>query len=152
MRTTEKINTNHAISRLKQLCSRSEKSELDIRKKLGEWQLEDQADKIISILKNEKFIDNVRYAKAFAIDKMRFNKWGKYKIRIILRSKEIPDFQINEAISSIDEEEYRKMVFSELEKKKKSLKKAEPFIVKAKIFAFGSQRGYESEIINDFLS
>lgn len=146
-----KIKSDEAIYRLKEICSRSEKSEHDIEKKLFEWGLENKSSQIIQNLKKEKFIDGRRYAKSFAADKMRFNKWGKFKIRMMLKSKNINDKEISEALSFIDSEEYRKMIFDELAKKRKSLREKDPYLIKNKIFTFGNQRGYESELINEFL-
>jgi regulatory protein len=152
MNSTGKVSENYALNRLMDLCSRSEKSEHDIRKKLSEWGLENKSDKIVSILKSEKYVDDTRFARAFAIDKMRLNKWGKFKIRLLLKSKNINDTCLKEALSAIDENEYRHMIFAELTKKKKTLKDKDPYKLKAKIYSFGNQRGYESEVISDFLS
>lgn len=147
-----KIPETLALNRLKELCSRSEKSEHDINKKLADWGLEDKSERIISALKSEKYIDNTRYARAFAVDKMHLNKWGKYKIKLLLKSKKISDSCITEALSAINDEEYHKMIFAELYKKKKSMKKMDSYVLKSKIYSFGNQRGYESEIISNFLS
>jgi regulatory protein len=116
------ISENEALNRLRDFCSRAEKSEYDIRKKLDEWGLEDSAEKIISVLKTERYLDNSRYACAFTIDKIRFNKWGKYKVTYLLRGKKISETDIHEAFEAIDNNEYKNIVFDELKKKKASLK------------------------------
>jgi regulatory protein len=152
MKTLDKISESMALNRLKKLCSRSEKSESDIHKKLTEWKLDDKTGKILSILRAEKFVDNSRFARAFAVDKIRLNKWGKYKVGVLLKNKGISESQIREALSVIDYSEYQQMIFSELNKKKKTLKITDPYQLKSKIFSFGNQRGYENELINEFLS
>jgi regulatory protein len=151
MNSSYYISENEALNRLMNLCSRSEKSEFDILQKLTEWGIEDKAGKIITILKNEKYIDNSRFARAFAVDKIRFNKWGKYKVGYLLRGKHISDLEIKDALGKVDYDEYRTIVFEELSKKKKSLKINDPYKIKNKIFAFANQRGYESELTNEFL-
>jgi regulatory protein len=152
MNSSYYISENDALNRLMELCSRSEKSEDDICKKLKEWGLEDKSEKIISDLKVDKYLDNSRYARAFAIDKIRFNKWGKYKVGYLLRGKHISDSDINMALEAIDYDEYKTIVFEELKKKKKTLKLKDIYKIKTKIYAFGNQRGYESELINEFLA
>jgi regulatory protein len=140
-----------AIQRLMDLCSRSEKSTSEVRQKLSDWKLENEAEAIIGELCREKFIDDSRYAAAFAVDKMRFNKWGILKIKYLLKSRQIAESDIENAIRSIDTEKYNKMVFAELKKKKATLKKMDPFKSKSKLYAFGNQRGYENNLINDFI-
>jgi regulatory protein len=152
MTSTERMQESYALNRLKELCSKSEKSEQEISKKLTDWGLESKKENIISILKKENYLNNTRFAHAFAVDKLRFNKWGKYKIKMLLRSKEIIDTIISDALSVIDDQEYRQIIFSELLKKKKSLKERDSYKLKSKIYSFGIQRGYESELINEFLS
>jgi len=145
------LSENDALNRLMDLCSRAEKSEYDIQKKLTEWGLEDKAEKIISVLKNDKYLDNSRFARAFTIDKIRFNKWGKFKVKYLLKCKKISDKDVQDALDTIDYNEYRTIVFEELKKKKKSLKMNDPFKIKTKIYTFGNQRGYESELIGEFI-
>jgi len=152
MKPPIKISESYAIEKLKELCSRAEKSEYDICKRLSDWGLYNYTEKILSILRAENYIDNVRFAKAFAIDKIRLNKWGKYKVRMLLRGKNISDTIIREAFEALDDEEYHEIVNSELKKKMKSLKIDDPYKLKAKIYAFGNQRGYENDLINEFLS
>jgi regulatory protein len=145
------IPENVALTRLMALCSRSEKSEYDVLNKLIEWGLEDQSKKILDTLKKENYIDNFRFACAFAIDKIKFNKWGRYKVRYLLKSKHISEIDIQNALNAIDYDEYRKIVFEELRKKKSTLKTTNSFEIKSKIYAFGNQRGYENDLINEFL-
>jgi regulatory protein len=151
MNSSYKLSENDALERLRELCSRAEKSEYDISKKLDEWGLEDKAEAIISNLRNDRFLDNSRYARAFVIDKIRFNKWGKYKVTYLLRGKKISENDIRDALGAIDPTEYKTIVFEELKKKKASLRIYDLNKIKASIYAFGNQRGYESEIINEFI-
>jgi regulatory protein len=143
---------NEALNRLKDLCSRTEKSEYDIRIKLDEWGLEDRAENVIAALKTERYLDNSRYARAFAVDKIRFNKWGKYKVAYLLRGKKISEKDIHDALGAIDIDEYKTIIIEELKKKKASLKIYDINKIKASIYSFGNQRGYESEHINEFLA
>ncbi len=139
-----------ALSRLMELCGRSEKSAFEVSQKIKQWGLESKSDSIIEKLKKEKFIDDTRFAKAFSHDKILINKWGKIKIHYLLRSHQIPKDIIDGAISQIHEETYTKMVEEEMTKKNQSLKISNRFKRKARLYAFGNQRGYESELLNQF--
>ena len=139
-----------AFSQLMALCSQSEKSAYEIRQKLKQWGLESKSDAIIEKLKKENFINELRFVKAFSHDKILINKWGKIKIKYMLRGKQIHENIIEDGLSQIDEEEYTKMVEEEMYRKNKSLKISNRYQRKAKLYAFGSQRGYESALLSHF--
>lgn len=147
----KKISKAEALLRLQNLCSRSEKSESELRMKLKQWGLINEADTIIEQLKKDDFLNPLRFASAFIHDKILFNKWGKTKVRYQLIGHHIPADIIENLLSEYDEKNYLEMVNSELDKKNKSIRETNPFKRKAKLFAFGNQRGYESSIIGKFL-
>lgn len=147
----KKISKAEALQRLQNICSHAEKSEFEIRNKLIDWGLEGEAITIIEQLKKNGFLNQNRFVHAFIHDKINFNKWGKVKVRYQLRGYQISDDIIEKALSEFDEDAYFEMVNSELKKKRKSIKEKNHFRIKAKLFAFGNQRGYESSIINKFL-
>ncbi len=145
-----KLTKTEALNRLKDLCSRSEKSSHDIRLKLKGWGLEKEEDNIVALLMKEQFIDDLRYARAYTMDKIRLNKWGKLKVVYLLKSRQIDLDIIENAISSIDPEEYRQIVFNEFSRKIKSVRINDPFLLKSKIYAFANLRGYEGNLVNEY--
>lgn len=145
------ITSADALERLMDLCSRSEKSPYEITTKLKQWGLEAEADAILDKLKAENFISPERFAHAFARDKMNFNRWGRVKIRYYLKGHGIPEFLVESALDQLDQEGYRDMIFSELKKKLDGLKIKDPFQKKGRVYSFGMQRGYEPDLINEFL-
>lgn len=101
------IDKSSALLYCAELCSRAEHCEFEIRNKLYTWGLDvDLHDEIINYLCDHNFIDNERFAKAYANDKVRFSAWGKIKINLALRQKHIPSYAIAQAIAQIDEEQY----------------------------------------------
>lgn len=147
-----KITGAEALLRLQKLCSSSEKSEYEVRKKLAGWGLEKENTRIIERLKEENFLNSARFAQAFTHDKLTINKWGKMKVRYQLRNHQIPDDIIEKVLSAVDDNFYIEMVASELKKKSESINESNIYKLKAKLYAFGNQRGYESNLINDFLA
>jgi regulatory protein len=144
------ISKKEALLRLQNLCSRAEKSEFEIRTKLINWGLEKEASTIISQLEKDDFLNPVRFAHAFVNDKIKINKWGKIKVRYQLRRHHISDDVIENTLAEYDDETYLEMINSELKKKRKSIKDKNHFRIKAKLLAFGNQRGYEHSIITQF--
>jgi regulatory protein len=137
-----------ALQRAAALCSNQERNTQYIARKLSEWEIPPvNAEKIIRKLKEEKFLDDMRYASFFVKDKFRFNRWGKIKIGYALRQKGIPEGAIDEALSQIDDEDYLQTCRELIRQKSASLKETNPYTRKAKLVRFASQRGFESELI-----
>ena len=148
----EKISPQNALDRLMTVCSKSEKSIAEIEQKLTRWNLSDHTTEIITRLKDENFINEERFARAFVHDKLKFNKWGKIRLGIILRNHKVTTETIQEVLNEIDEDNYYDIVSGELQKKQASLKKLSGYELKAKLYTFGTQRGYESDIMHRYFN
>ncbi len=142
----------NAYSKMAQLCSRSEQCSADIRKKMVAYEIMDElVDEIISKLKEEKFLDDERYVKAYVSDKFRFNKWGKIKMRHYLKAKGLSDSIIENGLNEIDEEQYKKVLIATLKEKAKKVKSDNKFERAGQIIRFAQSRGFEPEIIHRYL-
>ncbi len=129
-------------------CATAEHCEADVRTKLQTWACApEHIDKIIDYLKNENFLNEQRYCNAFVRDKFRFNQWGKTKIAMMLRTKNIAEETIAEAIEQIDDETYQQTVTTLLQTKLKGLKYRNEYDRKAKLIRFAQGRGFEYGII-----
>lgn len=144
----KKLTPENALNRAAALCTRSEQAAGDIRTKLKSWGISTyDADNIIKRLKEERFIDEQRFAYAFVHDKFRFAGWGKIKIAYRLKSKQIPEQAINEALANIDDEAYTSALRHILKNKLPELKGKEPLQVKASLLRFAASRGFEPDLI-----
>ena len=130
-------------------ASRCEHCESEVREKLLVWGgSNEETEEIIAYLVEERYIDNQRYANSYTRDKFRFNHWGKYKISMMLRSKDIDNDIIEEAMSQIEEEEYLEKLQQILKDKLRSLKYSSEYEKKGKLFKFAQSRGFESSAIS----
>ena len=135
-----------AISRLSHLCSRSEKSVFDIRKKLSDWGFATQeAEAVVKKLQASGFVDDRRYAKAFVHDKSALARWGQLKIRNALKSKQIESAIIDEVLAGLDNLAVRKNLAHLLSIKKKSIANVPVVEQKMKLLRFALGRGYGYE-------
>ncbi|MGC9342364.1 MAG: regulatory protein RecX [Bacteroidales bacterium] len=151
--TDKNEDRQYALERMQILCSKSEKCTFDIEQKLDNYDL-NEADKewIINKLKEEKFVNNERYAGFFVRDKFRFNKWGKLKIKQALFLKKIPESIIQDALAQIDQDEYYNLASSLIQSKNKEIKDKNIFSRKARLFRFAAQKGFEPDIIYPLLN
>lgn len=126
-------------------CTAAERCIQDVEKKLSAAGLPpDAAERIVARLVQEKFIDESRYIRSFVNDKLRFNKWGRVKIAYELRRKHLPENVCAEALTVIDEEEYRALLLSLLKEKKKTIRGKDNRDVFGKLLRFGVGRGFET--------
>ena len=131
------------LNRLQAQCSKREYCSSDVlRKALTAFDGDkEQAAKLLDALVEDRFVDDLRYASAFAREKSRISGWGPAKISYTLVGKGIPKEVVKEALKGIDEEEADKRMMSVLETKYRTLA-GDPH-EKFKLLKFGLTRGYE---------
>jgi regulatory protein len=76
-------------------------------------------DELMATLIEENYLNEERFALAFAGGKFRMKQWGRVKIRYELKQKQVSDYNIKIALKQIDEEQYLKTL-QELAKKSMS--------------------------------
>ncbi|PLX09161.1 MAG: RecX family transcriptional regulator [Marinilabiliales bacterium] len=136
------------LQRAKNICSRSEKCSFDIKQYLSKFEISElEIDKIINILIKEKYIDDSRYTQFYVNDKLKFNKWGKIKIRYSLNQKGISTAIINQSLNKIDEHLYLETLKNIILHKNKGLNKRNNIHAKAALVRFASSRGFEYDLI-----
>lgn len=132
--------------RMASLCSRSEQCVADIREKLRKLELPSHIiNEIIEQLIAQRFIDDARFARAFANDKIRFSGWGRLKIRAALIEKKVERDIIEAAIDNIDFQEYIDVMRRVGSAKAKSLNLALRDD-QARLYRFLLSRGFESKL------
>ena len=142
-----------ALNKAMALCSHREYCSHDIYSRLQAWGVgENDSTRIIDLLKKEKFINEERFAKAFARDKFNYNKWGKVKIAAHLRSKNISAEIIKTALDYIDNELYIKVIKDLIAGHKKSVKAKNQYDLKGKLLRYGLSKGFESNLLYDILN
>src|SRR5512145_3427509 len=99
------MDKNDALQRCMKLCSTKEYAPQEIIDKVILWGItESDAAEIVKALEAEKFLDTFRFARYYVNDKIKFNKWGRIKIGLLLKQKKVPAAAINEAFAQCNEE------------------------------------------------
>ena len=148
----KKISEAKAFSRMSNLCARKECCVFDIQTKLQRLDLETEVvEGIINLLKKEKYIDELRFTKSFIHDKVRFNKWGKVKIKYSLKQKRVSENIINEAFMDFSDEELTDSLPVLLKAKWKTIKGKSDYDKKNKLIRFALGRGFEMRDIIDYI-
>ncbi|ASB48861.1 regulatory protein RecX [Alkalitalea saponilacus] len=135
-----------AFNKAAAICARQEKCISDIEKKLEQWGVEN-ISAVIKRLVEEKYIDERRFAGFFVRDKFRFNHWGRKKIQWHLFQKQLPRDIIDDALNTINDDEYREVLYSLLASKRRQINQSDPFKVKNSLLRFAGSRGFEYDVI-----
>lgn len=140
------------LSRLQKLCSKAEYCEADIyRKALKALDGDAQAAaKVLASLKEDRYVDNARYAAAFARDKANFQGWGQVKIRFQLRAKGVSEADITQALQEIEPAKAEEKMEKVLAAKAKTLQGDPQF--RLKLLKFGLTRGYDYDDVEAAVS
>lgn len=132
------------LSRLQAQCARREYCISDIRKKAQKALETDDPARIGPVLESltkDGFLDEARYASAYARDKASLSGWGPLKIRAGLRSKGIPSALADAAILEIDSGRADEKLCRLLEARMRSLR-TDPQC-RLKLIRYALSRGYE---------
>ena len=133
-------------------CATAERCSYDVVKKLAELDVpEEEVEDILEKLYLEKFVDNKRYANSFVNDKWKLDVWGKNKIRNGLFQKGISEALIQSAIDTIDYDAYVSGLENLLSKKREIIRKDTGINQMKKLLSFGVSRGFEEELIWQWL-
>ena len=151
------------------LCSRREYCSSDIRGKImaslakscpdiPENEIESMAAGAMSVLIADKYVDDSRYAAAYARDKSSISGWGPLKIRRALALKGLGRETIEEALAAADTEAASARMEKVLGTKLRSLisagnsrqkpeteGKSAEFAIRMKMLRFAASRGYGYE-------
>ena len=144
----KQITKEQALQKLKHYCAYQERCHSEVKEKLynlGAWKKDH--DEIIATLIEENYLNEERFALAFAGGKFRVKQWGRVKIKYELKQKQVSEYCIKKSLKQIDEEEYIK-VLNKLAKEKYTPLKSEQYLIrKKKTMDYLIAKGFEMDLI-----
>lgn len=137
--------------RMRALCSRREYCRKDVMKKVMTALDGDvaKAEEVVAKLVEERYVDDLRYATAFARDKASIAGWGETKIRYMLSSKGIDRELIAQALDEVDDKRAETRLEKLMENKVRSLKDDPQR--RLKLLRFGLGRGYSYDQVTEMI-
>lgn len=135
---------NILLSKMQRMCSVREYSLFDIEQKLQKEGLNaSEIELLLNSLLTDKFLDDLRFAKAFANDKSKFAGWGPDKILFTLRTKKVSADILREVKESFNNDTTKLQLRKIMEQKLRGVGSVpEREKVLAKLVRFGVSRGY----------
>lgn len=144
----KEITEQEAYLRLTALCAQAEHCQQEMLEKMKKWELADEAQaRVMERLIKERYVDDERYARAFVMDKIRYNKWGRRKVEQALWMKRIDKGIQERVLSEVDDEEYVSALRPLLKQKQRSTKAASDYELRQKLIRFALSRGFGFDII-----
>jgi regulatory protein len=142
------LSKEEALQKLRQYCAYQERSHSEVQQKL--WDLgvrRADHNEVISALIEDDYLNEERFAKAFAGGKFRMKDWGRRKILYALKEKRVSDYCIRQAMKEIPEDDYRKTLERLAEKKWTELKGEQYLMRQKKTQDYLLQKGYETDLV-----
>ena len=144
----KQLTPGQALQKLRHYCAYQERCHSEVKEKLYSLGAgKKDRDGIIATLIEEGYLDEERFALAFAGGKFRIKQWGRVKIKYELKQKRVSDYSINKALKQINEKEYIAVLKKLAEDKYASLKNEQPLMRKKKTMDYLLQKGFEGEMV-----
>jgi len=143
---TKPVTPDEALAKLEHFCAYRERCPKEVRTKLADLGLRgSDAEQIFEVLRDDGFFNEERFALAFAGGKFRMNHWGRVRIRLELRMRDISPDIVQQALDSIEEGEYLKLLEQLMEKKRRQYEGSDH--AREKTAASLIRAGFEQELV-----
>lgn len=141
------------LEKIKSFCAYQERSHYEVRSKLLSLKVYGlDLENIMTLLIEENYLNEERFAKAYAGGKFRIKHWGKRKIMEGLKQHQLSSYCIQQGMKEIEEEDYHQTFERLAEKKWEELSREKNYLSRMnKLKNYMLQRGFESHYIYTFL-
>ena len=148
----KEMTEQEAFLQLASLCAQAEHCQHEMLEMMRKWEVPEAVQaRVMARLVKERYVDDERYARAFVKDKIRYNKWGRRKVKQALWLKRIDDNIQRTVLDEISDEEYLKVLKPLLKQKTKSIKAESDYERNQKLVRFALGRGFTFDIIRQCL-
>ena len=141
------------LYRAASFCAYQERSTKEVRQKMAEWELPEQdVGAVLEELTAQNYLNEERFARAFAGGKFRIKKWGRLKIKQELKLKGVSNEMIQRGLQEIDGDDYVATLHDLVAKKARTLRGETPLAMKQKLLRFALSKGFESDLTWDAIN
>ncbi|MDG1014208.1 MAG: regulatory protein RecX [Flavobacteriaceae bacterium] len=139
-----------ALVKLQKYCAYQDRCHREVEQKLKQMHMIPEAiERVIVDLVQDNYLNEERFAKAYVRGKFSIKKWGKVRLTLELKQRQIPQYVIKTALAEIDPEEYLQTFHKLAKKKALKMPESNPFKKKKKLADYLIYRGWESHMVYD---
>lgn len=147
------LTVEQALQKLRHFCGYQERCHSEVKEKLYTLGVfKNEHDAIVATLIEEDYLNEERFAIAFAGGKFRVKQWGRIKIKYELKQKQVSEYSIKKALQQIKEDEYRELLKKLAEERHQSLKEEQHTTRKKKTMDYLLQKGFEMDLVKEIVS
>ncbi len=148
------LNPDQIYNKLVRYCEYQERCRIEVRRKCNWLGIDSEKEILIFIskLENDAYLSEDRFAQTFIRGKFQFKKWGQARIERELKLRAIPESIYRQYFIEIDEAHYKEQFKTLADKKWGQIKGKNDFDKKAKLFRYLYTKGYENDLIKEFLN
>lgn len=148
MQSKKKLSPTEAKQKIYRYCAYQERSHKEVRDKLYEYGLyRDEVEELLAALITEGFLNEERFAKAFAGGKFRMQRWGRIKILNELEARGLTSNCIKIGMKEIEDADYIKTLREILGRKLNQLDEENAFVKRDKLARYAIQKGFEPDLV-----
>ncbi|AMS27179.1 hypothetical protein AEM51_09300 [Bacteroidetes bacterium UKL13-3] len=142
-----------ALLKAANYCAYQERCYKEVEDKLYEWGIYGtDAGEILIKLSEQNYLNEERFAKAFAGGKFRVKKWGRNKIRQELKQRKVSEYCIKKGLAEIDDAVYVETLEEVARQKWDATKQPNIIAKRYKVYQYLISRGFENEFIQVVLN
>jgi len=134
-------------------CNYQERCHGEVLSKLFELGADrEYADQLVAELIEANLLNEERFAQSYSRGKFSMKKWGRNKIKMHLKQKQVSDYCIKKGLAEIDEATYQKTLLQLCERLLEKHQKEPAWMQNAKITRYLLGRGFEGSLIKESLN
>lgn len=146
------ISLDDAKRKLEQFCAYQERCHAEVIDKMYKLKIAPAFhDSVLVHLIENNFLNEERFARSFARGKHKFKGWGKRRIEQELKFRGLSAYNIKIALKEI-EADYLTNFYALAERKWETIQESSSEKKKQKWIGYLMRRGYESQLIFNFLN
>ena len=150
MNSVKTYTLEEAKRSLENYCAYQERCHKEVVQKLVNMRMIPEAiDLVVVHLLDHNFLNETRFAKAYARGKFRFKKWGRRRLEIELKRRDISAYNIKEAFKEFTVAEYLETFHELADKKAETIKDTDIYKKRKKLADYLLYRGWESHLVYD---
>lgn len=148
--TSKTYTVKEALALLMKYCAYQDRCHKEVEEKLQKMNMIPAAqEQIIIRLIQEGFLNEERFTRSFVRGKFNLKRWGKLKIKMHLKQKNIPEHLIKIGMQEIDYTNYKEALHDLALKKWHVLGQKQDLKTKQKLIHYLQYKGYESNLVYD---
>lgn len=148
MNPQKTYSVDEAQKMLENYCAYQERCHKEVKDKLKKMRMIPEViDTIIVHLITNNYLNEERFAQAFARGKFRIKKWGKNRIVRELKFRQISKYSIDSALKEIDLDDYFETLDQLTKKRIAQVTEKNSYKKKKKVADYLLYRGWESHLV-----